>query len=453
MVGFDGDYDSESLTGHVEVYVNAFEESLNGHPVFTRKVFENARQQLNSIGDHEHIELYDHEGRLHTIPAEDGVRPDHKNSILRYHSLHALADTKKHHVPCPDLASDGNGGIFGELKRFSRFPVYISHRAWSSHERYSSKKMLQIVSAYSQLWNQSVERKMLVESLHQLIFSVRISNIVCIGHGSLSSSTDSLVQHLAACTIAQELQMLYKEADGEFETTITITSHEPSYNRSDKEILSRLPIPISIQSDHASFLDCLNDSSLVMSISPEIPVKQIIADLSSEPAGKIPAALFVSNRAADDENSQIDPVRYTFSSNVCPLYCTNPETKRYTAMLELYTKIMDGQELFGAFYTEYEQRVLGEDTYSEKWEGDMEAAAELVVEHPLVECNMGIQNDYGIEVKEDADCSASQLHSGVHASEQDPQPEVDSVFRDADPTKDWSGFAWLRYTNLWARHE
>lgn len=76
MVGFDGDYDSESLTGHVEVYVNAFEESLNGRPVFTRKVFEKARQQLNSIGDHEHIELYDHEGRLHTIPAEDGVRPE-----------------------------------------------------------------------------------------------------------------------------------------------------------------------------------------------------------------------------------------------------------------------------------------------------------------------------------------------------------------------------------------
>lgn len=82
----------------------------------------------------------------------------------------------------------------------------------------------------------------------------------------------------------------------------------------------------------------------------------------------------------------------------------------------------------------------------------MEAAAEIMVEHPLVEHKMGIQNDHGVVVEEKADRSASQSHSGDHASEQDPQPEVDSVFEDADPTRYWSGFAWLRSTNLWGRN-
>lgn len=98
-----------------------------------------------------------------------------------------------------------------------------------------------------------------------------------------------------------------------------------------------------------------------MSILPDIPVKQIIADLSSGPAGKTPAALLIGNRDADDDNSQTDPVLYTFDSNVCPLYCPNPKTKRYTAMLGGYTKIMVGQEVFGDLVTEYEDKLLGDD--------------------------------------------------------------------------------------------
>jgi hypothetical protein len=105
-----------------------------------------------------------------------------------------------------------------------------------------------------------------------------------------------------------------------------------------------LPVPIKIVSDPQGFL-AINESSLVFSSYPAVPVKQLVADLSSEaPDGKGPAALFVNRNLLEKAHGDVNLIRYDW--DIERPY-TDPHTSDYLRMLESYTQVFDGERLFG----------------------------------------------------------------------------------------------------------
>jgi hypothetical protein len=153
--------------------------------------------------------------------------------------------------------------------------------------------MLQNIGIGMALWERSFERKVLYKFLRKMVISktAQVSNIVCLGHGSLDKNYASILQHVAAVFIAQDLTALYEEYGKPPEDPITITAQDPAYTENDHTVLSLFPIPIRIVSDPEGFL-AINESSLVMSCYPTVPTKQMVADLAADSvSGKDTAAL------------------------------------------------------------------------------------------------------------------------------------------------------------------
>ncbi|KAK7185108.1 hypothetical protein DPSP01_012453 [Paraphaeosphaeria sporulosa] len=96
------------------------------------------------------------------------------------------------------------------------------------------------------LWDDSVEQKYVFRSLRKMVLSnaAQITNIICIGHGSLRRSPDSMMQHIAVGSIAKELSRLYEELGKPLQEQITILAQDPSYTENDKDLLARLPVPV-----------------------------------------------------------------------------------------------------------------------------------------------------------------------------------------------------------------
>jgi hypothetical protein len=220
------------------------------------------------------------------------------------------------------------------------------------------------------MWHASDTRSTLLDILQNIKHTAPISNIVCIGLGSLHGSSlkgsISIAQHVVAYTLAQELTRIYKENGILLQKPITIIAQDSAYTQSDRAILSELPVPIETLTDPEGFL-AINESSLVFSSSSAAPVKQIIADLATEaPGGKGPAALFLINNDKAKFSGDVDLIRYDWDS---PIIAPNPETRGYLTMLECYTQIMDGKRVFGTEGTPilpYHRWLSGMDIYARK---------------------------------------------------------------------------------------
>ncbi|CAN9450800.1 unnamed protein product [Alternaria sp. RS040] len=198
------------------------------------------------------------------------------------------------------------------------------------------------------LWQVSDVHHVLFNSLNSLKHTARITNIVCIGLGTLympgSKNANPAMQHIVASSIAQDLERVYKAEGFPVDTPITIIAQDPAYNELDRVILSELPVPIKTVSDPEGFL-AINESSLVFSCYPGVPVKQLVADLSSEaPGGKGPAALFLNRNLIGKAHGDVNLVRYEREH---PFRYADPLTHDYLRMLESYTQVFDGERLFG----------------------------------------------------------------------------------------------------------
>ncbi|KAI4695378.1 uncharacterized protein J4E84_002004 [Alternaria hordeiaustralica] len=198
-------------------------------------------------------------------------------------------------------------------------------------------------------WYSNEVRSSLLDVIQKFKHTAPISNIVCIGLGTLHQSSleggRSLAQHIVAYTLAEELTRMYKEEGIALQEPITIVAQDPAYTGRDLTFLSDLPVPIRIEANPGGFLS-INAQSLVFSSFPVVPVKQIIADLAREsPDGKGPAALFMNNNHRDKLWGDFDIIRIPRDS---PSYYANPETRGYVETLQSYEQIMDGKRLFGA---------------------------------------------------------------------------------------------------------
>jgi len=208
------------------------------------------------------------------------------------------------------------------------------------------------MNTYEPLWDKSDRnngpRAKLHKSLRKLVHTARISNIVCIGLGTLDASdpmkAGSIVQHIAASFIAEDLAQLYEAEGIPLQDSIRIIAQDPAYTDLDRQALSELPVPIEVVSDPEGFL-AINEHSLVFSSYPSVPVKQLIADLAIEtPGGKGPAALFLNSDREDKFFGDFDVVKYRPND---PRRYANAETKAYVKMLESYTRVLDGERRFG----------------------------------------------------------------------------------------------------------
>lgn len=96
---------------------------------------------------------------------------------------------------------------------YSNFPAYIHLTDAYERADYDVDLMIKRLRQGMALWDDSVEQKSVFRSLRKMILStaVQVTNIVCIGHGSLGQSPDSTMQHVAAISIAEELSRLYEE--------------------------------------------------------------------------------------------------------------------------------------------------------------------------------------------------------------------------------------------------
>lgn len=206
----------------------------------------------------------------------------------------------------------GLGDNVKEMIKYSMFPVYIRFRDDKLAGDYKCDLVKKQLAHGMMSWDKGSEDKMINKPLSDMAVQQcpRITNIVCIGHGSLGRSSDSMFQHIAASPIAEKLMALYEDLGKPLAAPIDIVAQDPSYTANDKHLLSLLPRPICVVTDPEGFL-AINENSLVVSCCPAIPVKQIVADLAADWSfGKGPAAVIWNNSSWDEKHGGVDVVTY-----------------------------------------------------------------------------------------------------------------------------------------------
>jgi hypothetical protein len=101
----------------------------------------------------------------------------------------------------------GFGDDVEEMIEHSKYSLYIHFTEMKETHDYDLDDMLQNIGIGMALWERSFERKVLYKFLRKMVISktAQVSNIVCLGHGSLDKNYASILQHVAAVFIAQDL--------------------------------------------------------------------------------------------------------------------------------------------------------------------------------------------------------------------------------------------------------
>jgi hypothetical protein len=204
-----------------------------------------------------------------------------------------------------------------DLFAFSKFPVSIrfvdpipefDHDI--SDQYFELRDMMHI-------WYHSTGRTALLGVLREMKSTPRITNIVCIGHGSFAQGPRSMMQHVVASWIASTLTKIYADAGDPVIEPITIIAQDPMYIKKDRDLLSNLANPIDVVFDPQAFL-AINSSSLVMSVQPLVPVKAIVADLDV-----LPAVMFWNQPWDHETYSTVDRVQIDVGNGI-PILLNQP---------------------------------------------------------------------------------------------------------------------------------
>ncbi|KAB2103308.1 hypothetical protein AG0111_0g8366 [Alternaria gaisen] len=318
------------------VDIKAFMKSLGDRPFYSRSMLRHAADQLSRARNGLKITLTDCYGAKRVYPARDLSLPSQDFS-LGYNGLHLLATAQS--------APQGDHFSLDDM-----LPIYVRVGKKAKETTNLYDRVLQKVRMqnFERLWQWTPPRHILFDSLNRLKHTARVTNIVCIRLGTLQKSdprrANPTMQHIVASSIAQDLERIYEAEGTPVDTPITIIAQDPAYDELDRRALLDLPVPIKIVSDPEGFL-AINESSLVFSSYPAVPVKQLVADFSSEaPDGKGPAALFVNRNLLEKAHGDVNLIRYDW--DIERPY-TDPHTSDYLRMPESYTQVFDGERLFG----------------------------------------------------------------------------------------------------------
>ncbi|PYH87873.1 hypothetical protein BO71DRAFT_392653 [Aspergillus ellipticus CBS 707.79] len=188
-------------------------------------------------------------------------------------------------------------------------------------------------------WEESETCQELTSHLSTMKASTRIQKIVAFGLGTLAKvqngrlSTRSYVQHAAIRSMVTALA----DVDGE---EIQCYAQDPWYDEMDVAFLGS--IGITVVSDPKGFLE-IDESTLVFSVCPNVPVKQIVADV------RWPGAMIWNTVSEGEETKQWKKrLRSGEEFWLGPLI-TDPDSPRVCDMVRHYTRVplRDPKDYFG----------------------------------------------------------------------------------------------------------
>lgn len=155
-----------------------------------------------------------------------------------------------------------------KTKDISEFP--ISSRA----------EVVQMFRESTKSWEQSATCQQLTKTLRDVDLSCEVTKVVGFACGDISFSDvpvdraqRSASQHALLLTLRNVLQ----EKNKTHKSNILCYAQDPIYNTVDKTVLGNFGI--NVVDDPEGFLQ-VDNSSVVFSCAPNIPVKQVVADLA-----------------------------------------------------------------------------------------------------------------------------------------------------------------------------
>ncbi|KAF2829774.1 hypothetical protein CC86DRAFT_403117 [Ophiobolus disseminans] len=322
------------------VDIEAFLETVSDRPLYARQYLQHAFKQFERARSGINFQLMDSYGTIHNGVSKLG----HQTSRDLLYSLRLLADPTPYSalkLLSPRKQVDVTCDMYDTVDKLihhSKFPVYVHFANPDCRPEYEIFSMhCALISAVT-IWNQSSHLTALRVTLDKLKDLTRITNIICIGHGSFARSERSVVQHVVASWIASTLTEMYGITSEPVRVIAqdpactrndpACTRNDPACTRNDITLLSRLPTPIEVVSDLHAFLT-INSSSLVMSHPPSIPVKAVVADLSDGPA-----VLFWGRNPAGKIYQDVNRVKISVMPGTGEFYFVDAYTRRVTEILE-----------------------------------------------------------------------------------------------------------------------
>ncbi|EAW11002.1 SRR1 family protein [Aspergillus clavatus NRRL 1] len=193
-----------------------------------------------------------------------------------------------------------------------------------------------------EVWQTSEACESLQKQLATLALTRPIKKIVCFALGTMDRlntrcATRSHMQHAAVETVAEALKKRQNHRSDE----IQCFAQDPAYDDVDLELL-RI-IGITRLEDPKGFLE-IDEATFVFSVSPNVPVKQIVADV------QWPAAMLWNTvRPCEPDVAKWQKrVKNGEITWVCP-YTTDPDSSRVRRMVGHYEQatVFDTEDWFG----------------------------------------------------------------------------------------------------------
>ncbi|KAF3384982.1 5'-AMP-activated protein kinase subunit gamma [Penicillium rolfsii] len=181
------------------------------------------------------------------------------------------------------------------------------------------KDVAETFQTYLQDWRETEVAKKLIQSLTAHAATHSISKIVGLALGAMSYQYDSrprcYIQHALLLTLRKWLVEREKTED------VVCHAQDPGYRSVDREILHEHGIEVI--NDPQAWLE-IDDKSLVFSVSPNVPVKEIVADIARP-------AIVIWERVGFMDGDQKGKI-------------TDPDSPRVRAMMEQYELFDFGAE-------------------------------------------------------------------------------------------------------------
>lgn len=255
----------------VQTYISAYEE---GRPFFDRESLADLDRQVDAFeaGDGEEdglVRIKDVAGGR--INCQYLVRP-HDETLDTYVIMYQACQHMTHmSVTYPDGLLDPD------------YPIVIGHTSLVKPSGWSLQELQAVFRTHQQAWRQGPQCESLAAVLGSAEMAVPITKVICFGLGRLdawektslreleASVARSATQHAAALTMAKVLARRAGQSDA-----LLCYAQDPIYTDVEKSLLAS--VGISVINDPKGFL-AVDANTLVFSVTPDVPVRQIVADV------------------------------------------------------------------------------------------------------------------------------------------------------------------------------
>ncbi|KAF9895186.1 hypothetical protein FE257_000088 [Aspergillus nanangensis] len=300
-----------------------------GKALFPRTLLEDLNRQIDQHCDEIQVPDFDDIPRTYSLKVP-GWCADFANTYrINYRSIHDLSTPTP---VCPEL-----------VLRNDHCPVSIGYTRTSALTDSTLDEVHSAFLAKRHLWTTTSTYHDLVHHLSTLPLSTPISKIVCFGLGPMGRlesyhTARAHVQHAAVETMAAVLAARGATAGRKIECF----AQDPAYDAVDVELLRR--IGIVVLDDPKGFLE-VDEETLVFSVSPNVPVKQIVVD------GRWPAAMVWNTvmPAEKDRKQWVKIMEKNGDETWTSPFTTDPDSRRVRKMIMQYAQaqLHDPHEYLG----------------------------------------------------------------------------------------------------------